>query len=99
MINIPRAQPLRWQLARIGATVRVRNLIAPTVRQWKGRIASADACQIARKIGELAGHEVDYLALTLDAAPYPIMLAPITTCVSASNIDPRIASPEDVTFA
>jgi hypothetical protein len=22
------------------------------------------------KIGELAGHEVDYLALTLDAAPY-----------------------------
>jgi hypothetical protein len=58
---------LRRQAARIDTRAAMMEFVAATVGQWKSAISLADACEICRQIGQMVGHEMDNLALALDA--------------------------------
>ena len=69
-IDVPRPQALGRQVAGVRCRRAVMEFVASSMRQRKRLVPLPDAGELARHVGQSLRHEVDDLALALDAATH-----------------------------
>ena len=67
-VDVPRLGDLRRQAARIDARAAMMEFVAAPVWQRETGVPVADAGEIRRQVRQMIGHEMDDVALALDAA-------------------------------